>query len=80
MATYEQMLMAVIMDPPDPKEPQPPANRRETIFGTVIGFLVWHLDKISLDHQLIVYTDSGLDRCHLSSMGPRQGRSRAGVG
>lgn len=72
MATYEEMLLAVIMDPPDPDEPLPPANRRNTIFGTVIGFLVCKFSKIFIDQQLNINSDSGVDCCLLSLMGSDQ--------
>ncbi|KAH7401563.1 hypothetical protein BKA66DRAFT_556005 [Pyrenochaeta sp. MPI-SDFR-AT-0127] len=40
MSSYEQLLTALLMNPPNPAESQPLSNRRATIFGTSLTFLV----------------------------------------
>jgi hypothetical protein len=52
MSTYEAMLSAMLADPPDPNEPLPAANRRETIYGTTISFLV------SQSHTVLTKTNT----------------------
>ncbi|KAL6706100.1 hypothetical protein ACN47E_006016 [Coniothyrium glycines] len=39
MPTYEELLAAMLRNPPDPNEPQPLSNRKETIYGATIAFL-----------------------------------------
>lgn len=40
MSSYEELILTALRNPPDPNEPLPLANRRETIYGVVISFMV----------------------------------------
>lgn len=40
MAIKEDILTSMILNAPNPDEPLPLANRRETIYGTTVTFLV----------------------------------------
>jgi hypothetical protein len=40
------MLLAALLNPPDRNEIQPIANRRETIYGVIISFLVGWLGRL----------------------------------
>lgn len=41
---YEDLLLRMLLDPPDPNEPLPPANQRDVMFGTMLSFLVRYND------------------------------------
>jgi hypothetical protein len=78
MSSYEEMLMAALLNPPDPNEPQPPANRKATIFGVVISFMVRWLQDVHIT-VLTPNTGTCLDSCHISPLGAPQGRERTWV-
>jgi len=40
MSSFEEMLAALLRNPPDPNEPLPRTNRKETIYGVAISFMV----------------------------------------
>ncbi|CAN9250803.1 unnamed protein product [Alternaria alternata] len=40
MATWEEMYTQMLLDAPDPDEPLPLANRKATMFGTTLTFLI----------------------------------------
>ncbi|KAF2833912.1 hypothetical protein CC86DRAFT_462160 [Ophiobolus disseminans] len=52
MSNHERVLLAMLQHPPDPNEPLPPANRRATIFGTTLSFLI--LSSIAVLFRLYV--------------------------
>ncbi|KAF2035620.1 hypothetical protein EK21DRAFT_54601 [Setomelanomma holmii] len=63
MATYEEMLLAMLANPPDPNEPLPVANRRETIYGLTISFLIlsWFAVLFRLWVRVRIVRDPGWD-------------------
>ncbi|KAF2849048.1 hypothetical protein T440DRAFT_453542 [Plenodomus tracheiphilus IPT5] len=63
MSTYEDLLMALLNNPPDPNEPQPLSNRSETIYGTTLTFLIisWIAVVFRLWVRFRVVREPGLD-------------------
>ncbi|KAH7084880.1 hypothetical protein BKA63DRAFT_4610 [Paraphoma chrysanthemicola] len=63
MSTYEEMLMALLANPPDPNEPLPTANRRETMYGTTLSFLIvsWMAVLFRLWVRLKIVREPGWD-------------------
>ncbi|KAF1921699.1 hypothetical protein BDU57DRAFT_436789 [Ampelomyces quisqualis] len=63
MPSFEDMLLAALQNPPDPHEPLPPVNRKATIFGVVIPFLVlaWIAVLFRLWVRLRVVKEPGFD-------------------
>jgi hypothetical protein len=49
-SSFDALFLEVLRDPPDKNEPQPIGNRRETIFGVVITFMV-HTIQLQLSVQ-----------------------------
>ncbi|KAH3917075.1 hypothetical protein HBI56_122630 [Parastagonospora nodorum] len=63
MSSFEDMLLAAFLNPPDPNEPLPPANRKGTIYGIVISFCIlsWIAVLFRLWVRFKVVREPGLD-------------------
>ncbi|KAF2260098.1 hypothetical protein CC78DRAFT_571419 [Lojkania enalia] len=62
-AQFEDLLVEMLAHPPNPNEPLPLANRKETIFGSAITFLIisWLAVALRLYTRLWIVRDPGLD-------------------
>jgi hypothetical protein len=44
-SSFDALFLEVLRNPPERNEPQPIANRKETIYGVVIAFMVGYSDN-----------------------------------
>ncbi|CBX92052.1 predicted protein [Plenodomus lingam JN3] len=63
MSTYQDLFIAALSHPPDPNDPQPLSNRKETIYGTTLTFLTvsWMAVFFRLWVRFKVVREPGLD-------------------
>jgi hypothetical protein len=76
MANYIELLLELLEKPPDPNEPLPVANKKSTIYGVAISFLVWIVDGYG-KRSLMLHTDFGMDSSLVPPLGPHQGAKRS---
>lgn len=82
MPTLEELLLEMLQTAPDPNEPLPVSNRKETIYGAVITFLVgkFNVAILSFGLKLTLRTDCLLVSRLLARMGAPLHCSRPWLG
>lgn len=77
---WESLLTEAFLAAPDKFEPLPLSNRPETIFGSILSFLVCCMFIVGMAFKLTDFAGRSMGCSHLSTMGSFEARQRTRMG